>query len=69
MHKRRTGTLGTPDFIFPFKGKFVAWECKPPWSTRLRPEQETARQGIVEQGGQWRLITTLDEARQHLSEL
>ena len=69
MHKRRSGTVGTPDFVFPYKGHFVAWEIKCPWSPRLRPEQVQARDAIIAQGGQWRRITSLAEAQQHLREI
>jgi hypothetical protein len=69
MNRRRTGTIGTPDFLFPFHGRFVAFECKCPWSRKLRPEQESARDAIIAQGGEWRLITSLVEAMGHLREL
>lgn len=67
-HKRRTGSLGTPDFIFPYNGRFIAWEVKTPWAAKLRPEQEDAREAIIAQGGQWRLVTSLSHAIQHLAE-
>lgn len=69
MHKRRTGTVGTPDFLFPYRGRFVAWECKPPWDTKLREEQEEARVCILQQLGIWRLITSVDDAQGHLREM
>jgi hypothetical protein len=69
MNKKRTGTVGTPDFIFPYKGTFIAWECKTAWARSLRPEQAKTREAIIAQGGQWRLITSLSEAQAHLREL
>lgn len=69
MDKRASNTLGTPDFVFPYKGNFVAWEVKIPWAKSLRPEQTHARDGIIKQGGEWRLITAFSEAQEHLREL
>lgn len=68
MHKRRRGTLGAPDFQFPYKGKFVAWECKIQ-KGRLSPEQHATRDKIVKHGGEWRLIQSLQEAQLHLRQL
>ena len=69
MDKRTSNTVGAPDFIFPYAGAAVYWECKCPWSRALRPEQAKAREAIIAQGGDWRLITTLAEAQAHLREL
>jgi hypothetical protein len=69
MDKRTSNTIGAPDFIFPYAGAAVYWECKCPWSRALRPEQAKAREAILAQGGDWRLITTLAEAQSHLREL
>lgn len=74
MHKRRTGTVGTPDFIFPYlsksgRGYFVAWEVKAPWAKTLRAEQIEARDRIMAQGGEWRLITSLPDAQEHLRQM
>lgn len=63
MDRRTSNTLGTPDFVFVYKGRFVAWEVKCPWSKSLRPEQSRARDAIIDQGGEWRLITSLAEAQ------
>lgn len=68
MHKRRTGTIGAPDFQFPYRGKFVSWETKY-GAGKLDATQERVRDAILKQGGEWRLITSLDEARAHLEEL
>ena len=69
MDRRTSNTVGTPDFVFPHAGQYVGWECKCPWSRALRPEQEAARIAIEAQGGQWRLITSVSEAKEHLDEL
>lgn len=69
MHRKRTGTVGWPDFVFPYKGFAVFFECKCPWSRTLRPEQEQVRESIIKQGGVWRLITSLAEAQTCLREL
>lgn len=69
MDKRTSNTVGTPDFVFPYRGRWVAWEVKCPWSRALRPEQAHARERIIEQGGEWRLITSLAEAQAHLREI
>jgi hypothetical protein len=69
MDKRTSNTVGAPDFIFAYRGAAVFWECKCPWSRALRPEQAKAREAILAQGGEWRLITTLAEAQAHLREL
>jgi hypothetical protein len=69
MHKRRTGTIGAPDFQFPYRGRYVAWEVKCAWSRSLRPEQQKAADAIEKQGGRWRLITSLADAQGHLREI
>jgi hypothetical protein len=69
MDRRTSNTVGTPDFVFPYRGAAVYWEVKCPWSRALRPEQAKAREAILKQGGEWRLITCLAEAQAHLREL
>jgi len=69
MDRRTSNTVGTPDFLFAYRGRFVAWEIKCPWSRALRPEQAKAREAIIAQGGEWRLITSLAEAQAHLREI
>jgi hypothetical protein len=69
MDRRTSNTVGTPDFVFPYKSAAVYWEVKCPWSRALRPEQAKAREAIIKQGGEWRLITSLAEAQAHLREL
>jgi hypothetical protein len=66
MDRRTSNTVGTPDFIFCYRGRFVAWEVKCPWSRALRPEQQKAADAIVAAGGEWRLVTSLVEAKGHL---
>ena len=69
MDRRTSNTVGTPDFIFCYRGRFVAWEVKCPWAKALRPEQANARDSIIEAGGEWRLVTTLAEGKEHLEEI
>lgn len=69
MDRRTSNTVGTPDFIFVYKGFAVFWECKTAWSSHLRPEQAEARAAIIRQGGHHRVITGLHEAQAHLREL
>lgn len=66
MDRRTSNTVGTPDFLFCYHGRFVAWEVKCPWSRCLRMEQAMARKAILAQRGQWRMITSLQEAQEHL---
>lgn len=74
MHKRRTGSVGTPDFLFPYTSKkgavgmFIAWECKV-GTGKLTESQERVRTAIVAQGGSWRLIRSIQDAQAHLREL
>lgn len=69
MHRKRTGTVGWPDFVFPYRGHFVAWEVKCPWSQNLRPEQSEMARELQRHGTEWRLITSIEDARQHLREM
>lgn len=69
MHRKRTGTVGWPDFVFPYKGKFIAWEVKCPWSRALRPEQAAMSRDLQRAGAEWRLITSVAEAQAHLREM
>jgi hypothetical protein len=69
MDRRASNTVGTPDFLLAYKGRFVAWECKVAWATKLRREQAEARDRITAQGGAWKLITTIADAQAHLREM
>lgn len=69
MDRRTSNTLGTPDFVFPYKGNAVFFECKCSWSKSLRTEQAHARNEILKQGGIWKLITSLADAQECLREL
>ena len=68
MHKRRFGTAGAPDFQFPYRGHFVAWECKTS-AGRLTAAQVGAGAQITAQGGHWRLIRSIVDAQEHLRKL
>jgi hypothetical protein len=69
MDRRTSNTVGTPDFIFCYRGRFVAWEVKCPWAPALRPEQRKAAHAIVAAGGEWRLVTSLAEGKEHLEKM
>ena len=68
MHKATTNQIGTPDFNFPFMGKWVSWEVKYA-AGKLSKEQTDTGVKIFAQGGHFRVIRSLDEARGHLNEL
>jgi len=68
MHKRRTGTKSTPDFIFCLNGKFVAWEVKF-GNGKLDPGQEHVRTLILTQRGEWCLIKSVEQARDELKRI
>jgi len=69
MDRRTSNTVGTPDFIFCYRGRFVAWEVKCPWAPALRPEQRKAADAIVAAGGEWRLVTSLAQGKEHLEKM
>lgn len=73
MHKRRSGKLGTPDFIVcvpmevcgDWGAKFAALECKMP-GNKLSPEQEAARVKIAHRGGGFLVATSAQQALEWL---
>jgi hypothetical protein len=67
MDRRSSMTPGWPDFTFPYKGRFVAWEAKT--GTRLSPDQNRIMAQILKAGGEFKVITELGEAKEHLREL
>ena len=68
MDKRSTLAVGYPDFSFPFRGCFVAWEVKV-GKNHLTPEQEMYATSIERHGGCYRVIRTLGDAERHLREV
>lgn len=68
MDKATSTAKGCPDFILNVRGRFVAWEVKH-GKGKLRPEQERVRDMILAQLGEWRLITSLGQAMEHLHEI
>lgn len=68
MARKRVGTLGAPDFQFPYMGRFVAWEVKVIGGA-LSPVQAKVRDQIISQGGEWRLIRDLFQAQEHLKQI
>lgn len=68
MHKRRTGSKGAPDFLFPYRGRFVAWEVKF-GKGALSEDQMRVRDAILKQEGEWMLITSVEDAIWHLNKI
>lgn len=68
MHKATTNQIGTPDFNFPVNGQWVSWEAKH-GTGKLSKGQSDTEVRILANGGQFRVIRSLDEARDHLNEL
>lgn len=66
--RRSTSSVGTPDINFPYLGKWISWEVKF-GNGKLSEDQERVRDSVIRQGGEWRMIRSLDEARIHLGEL
>lgn len=60
-NKRRTGTLGTPDFLFSINGRACALEVKFEGG-RLRPEQEEAIRQMTANGWRVTVVRTLQDA-------
>jgi hypothetical protein len=67
MDKKSGITVGWPDYAFPYKGLFVAWEAKT--GTKLSHDQLSVKHRIVLQGGHYRVITHLGECKDHLREI
>lgn len=68
MDKRSTLAVGYPDFSFPFRGCFVAWEVKV-GKNQLTPEQEVYATSIERHGGHYRVIRDIGDAERHLREV
>ena len=68
MDKRSTLAVGYPDFSFPFRGCFVAWEVKV-GKNGLTPEQEVYATNIERHGGEYRVIRNIGDAERHLREV
>ena len=67
--KKTTYTEGWPDFVFPYRNKFVCWECKTIVG-KLSPVQvkilmKIERESVTE----YRVIRSLLEAQSHLREI
>lgn len=62
MHKRRTGTPGTPDFLFAVNGRAIAWEVKF-GGGKLRPDQIAAKVAMEANGWNWDCIESLSQAQ------
>ncbi len=68
MDKKSSIAVGYPDFSFPYRGRFVAWEAK----VRGRPldaDQQRTREHIEKHGGMYAVIRQLEDAKNHLREI
>ncbi len=68
MDRKATIQVGWPDFTFPFRGCFVAWEVKV-GKNALSPEQEVCATNIERHGGCYRVIRDMETAERHLQEV
>ena len=67
--KKTTYTEGWPDFVFPYRNKFVCWECKTIVG-KLSPEQVKIRIRLEREAvTEYRIIRSLAEAQEHLREI
>ena len=67
--KKTTYTLGWPDFSFPYRDKFVCWECKTIVG-RLDQDQVKIKASLeAHPVTQYRIIRSLAEAQNHLREI
>ena len=60
MDKKTTGTVGWPDFCFPYNGRFYGVECKI-GSNRPSPSQELCLDAITKCGGQADVVYSLEQ--------
>jgi hypothetical protein len=65
MDKATTGSVGWPDYTFPFKGKFWSFEVKTR-TGKLSPEQEACGAAIQSNGGEYKVIRSVAEAKNWL---
>jgi hypothetical protein len=67
--KKTTYTEGWPDFVFPYRDRFICWECKTIVG-KLSPDQVKVRQTLELQSvTSYRVITGLAQAQEHLREI
>jgi hypothetical protein len=68
MDRKSSIAEGYPDFTFPYRGFFVAWEAKTA-TGKLSGRQHETREAIERNGGKFKVIRQLEEAKNHLREL
>ena len=70
MDRPSTMPKGWPDMTFSYQGYFVGWELKTA-KGKLSSEQVQYAESITSPpgNGQWRVIRSLQEAKDHLAEL
>jgi len=68
MDKRSSIAEGYPDFSFPYRGRFVAWEAKTA-TGKLSHAQQVTREMVERNGGFFKVIRELEDAKNHLREI
>lgn len=68
MDRKSTMVLGWPDFVFCYKGHFIALEAKTPVG-KQEPEQVIAEAKIEAQGGRYYVVRSLVEVAAILNAL
>lgn len=58
--KRTTSTVGNPDFVFPYRGRYISVEVKLP-KKKLSVEQYEVRKKIEREGGLFYVVTSFSE--------
>lgn len=62
MHKRATGTVGTPDVLTAVKGRPIAFEVKLP-GKKPEPHQIACHEAMAKNGWSVHVVTSLDQVR------
>lgn len=62
MHKRTTGTIGKPDFLFAVEGNAIGIECKF-GDGKLSDEQQKTHKAMLENGWNVFTVTQLNEVQ------
>lgn len=60
--KRTRNKKGQPDLIFSYRDCPIAWEIKTP-TGKLRPDQETMRDAMLDDGWHWALVLNTEQAK------
>jgi hypothetical protein len=68
MDKPTTHAVGFPDITFCYRALYVAFEVKV-GKQKLRPAQERWRDKIIQDGGRYYLVRSVDEAEEIIKQL